>query len=356
MDCQQLRVDPTLGKAVIGGPPYPPVLPTDDRWAWWMKQILTPLIVAIGIGGNCLSFIVMKTRSWRHKSYSHFLCALAVFDSLTLINREILLVHELREYAGDSGLYAGFSDIACSIHNFYEHMCYLMSSWLIVCMAMERVVAVYFPLRKAFLCTPNGAVIVILVLIMLLTYTQVFRFFMVGKIDDKCVAFTDYLTVYTSLHVYLYQFTLIFILPVVTVLTCNILVLFKIYRVMKPRSPNGTTLSRSRRNVAKTHKTTLMLLTISFVYVITLFPSVVVSIIVHVAIATRYTGMRELFMRIRPLTDLFELCSDLNYCSNFFIYILSGKMFRYELRRIFAFERSTALTATSKARDEMALV
>jgi len=138
-----------------------------------MKQIVTPIIVVIGIGGNILSFVVMKTKSWRHKSYSHFLCALAVFDSLTLINREVLLVHELRMYAGDTGLYNGFSDIACSLHNFYEHMCYLMSSWLIVCMAVERVVAVFFPLRKAFLCTQHGAVIVILVLLMFLTYTQV---------------------------------------------------------------------------------------------------------------------------------------------------------------------------------------
>ncbi|XP_071098462.1 FMRFamide peptide receptor frpr-18-like [Haliotis cracherodii] len=327
----------------------------NDRWAWWMKQILTPIIVAIGFGGNSLSFVVMKTRSWRHKSYSHFLCALAVFDSLTLINREILLVHELREYAGDTGLYAGFSDLACSIHNFYEHMCYLMSSWLIVCMALERVVAVYFPLRKAFLCTQHGALIVILALAMLLTYTQVFRFFMVGKIDDKCVALTDYLTVYTSLHVYLYQFTLIFVLPVVIVLTCNVLVLHRIYRVKKLRRPEDYALPRSRRNVAKTHKTTLMLVTISFVYVVTLFPSVVVSVIVHVAIATRYKGMRELFHTLYPFIDIFELCSDINYCSNFFIYILSGKVFRFELRRIFAWEKSTAVT-TTKVKDDFALV
>ena len=48
-----------------------------------------------------------------------------------------------------------------------------MSSWLIVAMAMERVVAVFYPIKKAFLCTQMGAVTVIFTLVILLAYTQV---------------------------------------------------------------------------------------------------------------------------------------------------------------------------------------
>ncbi|ESO90787.1 hypothetical protein LOTGIDRAFT_122578, partial [Lottia gigantea] len=139
---------------------------TVEKWGWWIKQILTPIVVVIGLTGNCLSFIVMKTKSWRHKSYSHYLCALAFFDSLTLINREVKLIDGMKIYANEQSLFSNFGDVACSMYNFYVHLCYLMSSWLIVAMAMERFVAVYFPLKKAYFCTQTGAAIVICTLTM----------------------------------------------------------------------------------------------------------------------------------------------------------------------------------------------
>ncbi|KAK6185281.1 hypothetical protein SNE40_007549 [Patella caerulea] len=293
----------------------------------------------------------MKTKAWRHKSYSHYLCALAVFDSLTLINREIKLIHDMRQYADDPGLYDNFSDVGCSVYNFYRHICYLMSSWLVVAMATERFVAVYYPLRKAYFCTQTGAVIIIIALLMLLSYTQIFRFFMIGNIMGNCGAIDDYLNIYTSLHIYLYQFSLICGLPIGVIMICNGLVLHRIYRVKKLRAKEDRKFSRTSRSASKRHKATLMLIAISFFYVITLMPSIIISIIVHVAIVSKSPMSMVIYMKITPYKDLFALVSDLNYACNFFIYILSGKVFRSELKKLFATNNGYS-TSTTKVREE----
>lgn len=59
-------------------------------WGFWAKQIGTPIITAVGLTGNTLSFLVMGcSQRLRKRSYSQFLCLLAIFDSLNLIINEI---------------------------------------------------------------------------------------------------------------------------------------------------------------------------------------------------------------------------------------------------------------------------
>ncbi|ESP02461.1 hypothetical protein LOTGIDRAFT_138429, partial [Lottia gigantea] len=131
-------------------------------WGFFIHQIFTPIFTVVGIIGNCLSFIVMKSKTLRHKSYSHYLCALAVFDSLVLIEREILVTNDLLMYYGKPGVFEGFSAAACKIFNFTGCVCSLMSSWIIVCMAQERLLVVYMPFKKHVFTTQRGAILIIL--------------------------------------------------------------------------------------------------------------------------------------------------------------------------------------------------
>ena len=43
------------------------------------------VLTVVGVVGNALALLVLSTDLYSRKSYSHFLRALAVFDSLTLI-------------------------------------------------------------------------------------------------------------------------------------------------------------------------------------------------------------------------------------------------------------------------------
>lgn len=314
-----------------------------DRWGWWVMQILTPVIVIVGIIGNCLSFAVMKSKALRKKSYSHFLCALAVFDSLTLIFRQITLIHEILTHYNYPGVFDHFDDAACKTFNFTEHMCYLMSSWLIVCMAAERVIAVCLPFKKTIFRTQTGAVVIILSLFVVMSYTQVFRFIMIGKVGDKCEGLEAFIELYIPLHIYVFQFALSFILPFITVLVCNSLVLYQIYAVRK--AAGGPSISR-------THKTTFMLLTISFTYVIAFLPTVVISSVMYGYVASGSPEAPEMWRKLTPLVHLFAVVSFINYGVNFFIYVLSGRSFRFELTKFFNRERNSS-TSVTKTREEI---
>lgn len=318
-----------------------------DRWGWWTQQIVTPIIVLVGICGNIMSFLLMKTKTFRKKSYSHFLCALAVFDSLCLINRQTQLIHEILAEKRTVGVYTEYSDLSCQIYNFYEHVCYLMSSWLIVGMAAERVVAMCLPFRKTMLRTQTGAIVTILSTFFIMCLTQVFRFLMVKNIGGSCQGDTLTHFKYIYLHIYFYQFTLVLTLPFVIVLVCNSLVIYQIHRVRKAAGSN----SRSRV-VERSHKTTRMLLAISFTYLITMLPLVVISFAWQVAMDN---GYYEMVFSLYPVQQFVSVISYCNYGVNFFIYILSGRSFRFELKRIFTRERHQSLSATRTREEFMKL-
>lgn len=311
-------------------------------WGWWTQQILTPVIVLIGIGGNLMSFLLMKTKSLRKKSYSHFLCALAVFDSFCLINRQVTLIHEILIHTSQNGVFTEFSDLSCQIYSFYEHLCYLMSSWLIVGMAAERVVAMCLPFRKTLLRTQTGAIVTILVTFIIMCLTQVFRFIMIKNIGGTCQGDISSHVEYIHLHIYFYQLTLVLTLPFTVVLVCNSLVIYQIYRVRKAARN-----SRSRV-VERSHKTTLMLLSISFTYLATMLPLVVISFFWQAAMNQQNVDM---VFSLYPVQQFVSVISYVNYGVNFFIYILSGRSFRFELKRIFSRESHQSLSAT-RTREE----
>ena len=313
-----------------------------ERWGWWTQQIITPIIVLVGIGGNIMSFLLMKTKSLRKKSYSHFLCALAVFDSLCLINRQTMLIHEILVDKNENGVFTQYSDLSCQIYSFYEHVCYLMSSWLIVGMAAERVIAMCLPFRKTLLRTQTGAIVTIISTFILLCLTQIFRFIMVKNIHGICQGDTWTHFEYINLHIYFYQLTLVLVLPFIIVLVCNSLVIYQIHRVRKAA---GNSRSRAAQ---RSHKTTWMLLAISFTYLITMLPLVVISFIWRVALENKYVDMVFTLYPIQQFVSVISFC---NYGVNFFIYIWSGRSFRFELKRIFSRERHQSMSVT-RTREE----
>ncbi|XP_050401949.1 FMRFamide peptide receptor frpr-18 [Patella vulgata] len=324
-------------------------------WGFFLNQIFTPIFTVIGIVGNCLSFIVMKSKTLRNKSYSHYLCALAVFDSLVLIGREVMVTNELLMYYGKPGVFVNFSATACKIFNFAECVCYLMSSWIIVCMAQERLLVVYMPFKKHAFTTQRGAILIILSLFIVMSYTQVFRLVMVTNNNSQCESIPELYTIYTALHVYFYQFCLIFTLPVIIVFVCNIMVLCKIHHVRKAMQDENSFSTRLTRKSNTRHKTTIMLLAISFTYIFTLLPLVFLSFVLIIAYKVYGAAAASLVIRATPWKDLLVVVSQINYGINFFIYVLSGKKFRVELRRVFNKERASTFNS-SKTRDEFMLL
>ncbi|WAR23823.1 GHSR-like protein [Mya arenaria] len=330
-----------------------------EKWGFWLKTVLTPIIVFAGIIGNILSLIVMKSKALRHKSYSQYLSALAVFDTLTLIIRQIRSVDEYSRDNSSSGvIFHNFDDIGCKIFNFTEHICYLMSSWLIVLMALERLIAVCMPFKKFLIRRRSGATVVIIVLFISMSLSQAFRLVMVEQLESRnCGASDSFIELYSNLHIYFYHMTLTFILPVTFVLVCNGLILYKIFKIRNEINSRVEQKNRHHRVMRKTHRTTCMLLTVSFTYLGTLLPLLTLSLALDIIVKARGREAYIFYVSVTPYLDIAIVVSLINYAANFFIYILSGKNFRYELKKCFYSQttsiRSLTVRSSKETKEEM---
>lgn len=331
-----------------------------EEWGFWVKVISTPVIVFIGIIGNALSLLVMKSEALRHKSYSHYLCALAVFDTLTLITHLIGAVDEYYVYFALPGLFHNFSSISCKLYNFLSRVITLMSSWIIVLMAVERLLAVCVPFRKVLLRTQSGAAVSICVLLLAVCGSQSFRLVMIDHVvyDETfmikdCLAGNTYMSIYTSLEVYYYFWTLLFAMPVTCMLVCNSLVLYKIFTVRREfKKETSGTVNRALRT---RQRSTMMLLGVAFAYIITLFPTFLLSLVVDLTIKFRDKNTAiKVFLAATPYLKLTESIALLNYALNFFIYVVSGKRFRFELRKKchYRIRMKRTFTRTRSTREE----
>ena len=137
------------------------------------------------------------------------------------------------------------------------------------------------------------------------------------------------------------QVVLQFLVPSLLILILNLRILRKIqtlrsnvYRQSVIASSSSSTDSVTRNSRRQRHKTTCMLLIVSFTYVITLFPLVLVSLILHGAVLTNPELAGQIYTNMGNVVRFLELFSEINYASNFYIYVLSGVQFRYALRHI----------------------
>lgn len=281
----------------------------------------------------------MKSKALRHKSYSHFLCALSLFDTLTLLTRLAGTVDEYYIHESEPGLFNSFNNVTCKLYNFVVHVITLMSAWIVALMAIERLIAVCTPFKKAFLRTQCGSVSAILILFVIVCISQSFRLVMINHLmyDENqsikdCLAAQEYVSIYTGLQVYYYLWTLIFLLPVGVVVVCNSLVLRQIFRVRREfyKETNSTV----NRTVRKRQRSTYMLLFVTFAYVVTLLPMFLLTFIIDVSIKVQNKEKAgHLFLVLSPYLNLTECIALLNYAMNFFIYVVSGRSFRFEFRR-----------------------
>ena len=158
---------------------------------------------------------------------------------------------------------------------------------------------------------------------------------MVENHQGQCTAPEKYLQVYVALHIYMYQLVLKFMLPAILIVGCNLSILYKVRQLRKSVTRHANN-SRNGNNALynKQNKTTLILLMISFTYVATLLPLVILSMVIHISMKVDQPTARFIMTNLYNLRYILELVSEINYGVNFYIYVMSGAQFRYELRHI----------------------
>lgn len=129
--------------------------------------ILYPLICVYGLVGNCLILAVLSRKSM-HTSTNVYLSALAVSDTLKLVNDLLYsLTVLLTRVAHDHGQRM-FRLLYPNSH-FVSNMSASVSSWLTVSVAVERFVLVCHPTRSVTLVTRSRAVCITIACYLVMT-------------------------------------------------------------------------------------------------------------------------------------------------------------------------------------------
>ena len=286
------------------------------------STLLTVTICTGGILANILIIIVVLFGSLRNFVIMNLLLALAFADSFYLL----VIIQKQRGIFGT--ILIGPSLLHCQLSVFLLFAMDLTSSWITVFIAVERFIAIFFPLKAHIFCTNRTSYIAILILTTLaLMASAPFLFASsVLPVGDNFVCRlksenpgTDFIVV-----IFIYLFYSIMPFFIITVLNISIIRRVRSQRAFRIRYQRHTS-TQGRRS----RDTTLipMMTAVCIVFILTSFPSSLITIYNY---SHRYIHGTD-FHSEDWLSRFFFLLEDINHCVNLFLYCITGSVFRTAL-------------------------
>ena len=145
-------------------------------WDFWDISLL--FLVIFGLIGNILSIIVMNRIRIRNTNANLFVTSMAITDCLFL---------SIKFFSNIVKLYRIPIFTACiAIHHVLPHTILFVSVWLVILTALERAVAVHYPLRVARLFSPNRCKFFITIMCVV--------FFLVSNTTTPCLDYHKNMT------------------------------------------------------------------------------------------------------------------------------------------------------------------
>ena len=298
-----------------------------DAWTY------TPAVLAIiGTTGNTLSLITFCNKRCRKSSFTIYLSALAIVDTLVLVTA---LTHSwlFRVFRPDLNRYG---TVSCKLIIFLTYALSQFSSWLVVVVTIQRTLCTFFMRHVKgiktimFGCFVVGAICLSLFglnshVFYGITYTYHYNNTFCGFIDDS---YGDFFVNY-----YLWiDSTIYFTLPIVLIIVGNTATVVGVYRIKRAvvRTSSTGNLIESQMNRHSRH-----------VLFITLLVSA--AFIAFVSPASLWLALKPYFFQNTQFSQSFNVQEQtaeiivymlycFNYAVNFFLYVLSGSRFRQDLK------------------------
>lgn len=308
------------------------------------KQILLyvpPVLLIIGTFGNLFSFCILIRNAKNASTYS-YLSVLAITDLLVL-------------YSGLFRVWIGqfmiqletINNFMCKTVIFLGYVSSDTSVWLIVAMTIERAIVVTFPLKAHTICNTRHARWGIISIVGLFIFinchflwsVELVHFTFNSTVISKCHPTDGYIRlnedIWPWVDAVIYSF-----LPSFIILVLNSLIILNVISARNARKRlrqqsklflrNGQN-SNHRSHGEMSRKITLMLLTVSFTFLVTTLPMNIVIIYKSVFLASGSTSMNTL-MKVKLMNTIAEMLMYTNHSINFFLYCATGKKFRNQFK------------------------
>ena len=285
--------------------------------------VIPGIIIVTGTIGNSLSIAAVTNNYCKKTSFTIYLAALAITDTLVLYTSGISLW--LRK-AYDINI-SLFGVPGCKLNTYFNYLFPQISSWLVVAITVERMLCTYYPSKTQLVNNHRTGIKVVATLItfivllnsnLLFGFTYIFH----DALNQSICDITDanysefYLHYWSWIHLTAYA-----LLPFAIIISANVATVLKVFR-------SGMILKLA----TKSSRTRYLLLVTFLVSVTFLILAMPLSLSIAITPANHHTflGMDEV------LTDIvvFNMML-LNHAVNFFLYILTGSRFRRDLRAAF---------------------
>ncbi len=277
----------------------------------------SPVLITVGTMGNLLSAVVMLRPNLRKCTTSLYLLVLAVVDSLVLYTG--LLPRWIRDLFGTD--LTNFSNAACRIHPFVLNVAIHVEAWIIVCVGIERMVAVVFPYKAKHIFTRRFAARQMAIIGVILAVVNSHFYWTCTIVNGHCEEDSKYEHFMQNVFPWI-RFCLTSLIPFLIMLVTNFAIAAKLIHAKHVR--------KVKLNVRKDEKLTSMtaiLLTISVIFLLTTGPSSAFHIVLlPIDIKDRAP--------YRLVWSSLSLLFYTNYSVNFLLYCVSAPRFRRELIEI----------------------
>ncbi|GFR83365.1 orphan G-protein coupled receptor 50 [Elysia marginata] len=288
-----------------------------------IDKYVTIFIIIVGIPGNILSFIIWMQKRMRHSS-GYYLAALAVNDLIFLIMAMMFEVHVVWQTANVLSY-----PLMCELFPVIYLALQALSPCLVLAFTTERYISICHPFKRDTFCTIRRAKMVVVCLTagcLLLSAINGYFFYLVTSPDGfpDCTVRPSILAGgrFSIFNVYeIARAAVCFLLVPLAILTLNVLVIREMSRLSRfePTQSQGASSPR-------TGSTTVMLLSVSFYQIITTLP---ISVVYAMYFDFQFSPTFNLVFTINKEYGI------THYAFNFIIYVITGRMFREELKRLF---------------------
>ena len=296
------------------------------RAALWINKYYLYIICAIGVPGN-IACIATLTQMKPFLSYAVYMLLLAVSDMVSITIKMVYF----QITANDVKM----GDIFCQLILFLGTVAQQYSNWILVAMTVERFVAIWFPFKVKKICTKRNVALANIVMIVvficanwhfLLTFEEVADPLLVWDCRPK-----PNFAYFINVVWYWIDGTLYAFLPIILIVVLNGLIVYAVKRATNTRIDLTNNTKKARDKAAQQRQMTIMLLTISMVFIVLVLPNCIFFIVKEYwTWKNTLHGTAQYFL----LYQIVFVLSDLNHAVNFYLYCLSGKRFRHNFLKV----------------------
>ncbi|XP_060582119.1 probable G-protein coupled receptor 139 [Ruditapes philippinarum] len=311
-----------------------------------------PVIIALGTMGNILTLLVMLRKKMRQRTTCFYMAIIAMFDTLVLyfacLRQWLALLH------GNDAL--SLSSSACKIFNFLTYTFFDISVWLLVIMTVERFLVVRFPLHAPKISSIPRARIAVITLVIIMALVNL-HFFWTVHLDERgrCIYVEEFEHFHDNIWPWI-DATVYSFLPFLFLLIFNLLIII-IHRrsVILRRTTLNISKSRTRdrrSNQGTQLRLSAMLLLVTFTFLLLSAPNVLLICLRHkyFDFSVQVDDFRDIAI-YRLVSMITMFCLYLNHAVNFFLYCITGQMFRRELLKIVTCQCDAARARSSMFSD-----